>query len=122
MFCDLVLGLLVALEDATGAAGASGERRDRWLLAAGLLAAMAFLVRYAGVALVVVGVVTVVASSRRAPWRTLFGRLAIFLTGAGSLPALWVLHNATSAAPAVLGPRVRARPDLLSFPNPFSRT
>ncbi len=113
MFCALVLAFLVVLEDALG------EGRDRWLPAAGLLAAMAFLVRYAGVALVVVGVISLVVSSRRAPWRRLVGRLAIFLGGAASLPALWVLQNATSGTPAVLGPRVSAGPDLVSFADRF---
>src|SRR5260370_14781310 len=113
MFWALVLEFLVVLEDAAGLG------RERWLLAAGVLAAMAFLVRYAGVALVVVGVITVVASSRRTPWRRLVGRLAIFLGGAASVPALWVLQNATSGSPAVLGPRVRAGPDLLSFADRF---
>lgn len=119
MFCALVLAFLLALEDATRRVV---EHRGRWLALAGLLAAMAFLVRYAAAALIIVGVIVILTSSRREPRHEVLRRFTTFGAAAGTLPGLWALRNATSGTHAVLGPRVAADPGPLSFAERFFNT
>lgn len=86
---------------------------------AGVLAGLAFLVRYAGLSLLGVGGLTIVVGAYRHGLRTLARRLAVFL-GAGSvLPGLWILRNAASGTRFLLGPRVAAPASWWSFIDRF---
>jgi hypothetical protein len=101
LFCALVLGFILALERAL-------IQRDAWasrVALSGAVAGGAFLLRYAALALIISGVVTL-AWTARAQRRDALARVATFVTAATLLPALWVLRNAMSGASYVLGPRV----------------
>jgi hypothetical protein len=111
LFCVVLLAFFLCLE---AALRASGSRQVRLIMLAGLVAGLAFLVRYAGMVLVVVGVVALATSLAPAPFRARLRGIGVFLLGATPLPALWLLRNATSGAPYVMGPRV---PVALGFPT-----
>ncbi len=102
LFCVVLLVFLLVLEDVIAAHPPSA----RLVAAAGLTAGIAFLVRYAAAALIITGVLVLLAARRPTRWRTRCLQVGVFLAGAAPLPALWVLRNATSGAPYVLGPRV----------------
>ncbi|HSO96492.1 MAG TPA: hypothetical protein VLV81_10670 [Acidimicrobiia bacterium] len=114
LFSALVLAFLLALED-----GIAPGTPARALGAAGVLAGLAFLVRYAGLSLLAVGALTIAAGAYRHGLRTVARRLGVFL-GAGSvLPGLWILRNAASGSRFLLGPRVAAPESWRSFLDRF---
>jgi hypothetical protein len=102
LFCVVLLVFVLVLEDVVAAHPPS----LRLVGAAGLIAGVAFLVRYAASALIITGVLVLLVSRRPNWWPTRWLQVGVFLLGAAPLPALWVLRNATSGAPYVLGPRV----------------
>jgi len=114
LYCALVLAFIVALEDAT-----ASDRHNRWLAAAGVLAGLAFLVRYAGLSLLIVGSLTIVASTYRAGLRAASHRLAVFVSVGLALPTLWMMRNATSGTRFLLGPRVAAPESWSAFVSRF---
>jgi 4-amino-4-deoxy-L-arabinose transferase-like glycosyltransferase len=114
LYCAFVLAFLLALE----AAIAPG-RSARWLASAGALAGLAFLVRYVGLSLLMVGSLTVIAVTYREGVRAVAHRLAVFLAAGLVLPALWILHNARSGTRFILGPRVAAPESWSSFISQF---
>jgi hypothetical protein len=111
LFCALVLSYIIAIERALA-------ERDGWafrVATTGTLAGAAFLLRYAALALIIAGVVTLAWSARARP-RNALARVATFVAAAALLPGIWVLRNATADASYVLGPRVSdpAGPDALT--------
>ena len=102
LFCVLILLFTLVLEDAVT------RRREGATLnvGAGLVVGCAFLVRYAAVILIVVGIVVLVTLFRRCGIRVLMSRVGVFLVSASILPAIWILRNAGSGAPYLLGPRL----------------
>jgi hypothetical protein len=103
LFCVVLLAFFLCLDEAFTR---SGRAQLRLVAAAGLLAGVAFLVRYAGMALIPAGVVALAAAPVAAGGRARARRMAAFLAAAAPLPALWLLRNALSGAPYVMGPRV----------------
>jgi hypothetical protein len=114
MFCALVLLFIVVLEGAL----AAKERRKRLIVLAGLVAGLAFLVRYAAVALPIAGVMVVLGSSKDEA-HSRVSDVARFVMAAALIPAFWVLRNASSGGQFVLGPRVRAPDGLFVFVSRF---
>ncbi len=102
LFCAVLLGFILLLEGAL----ASAKHRTRLVALAGFLAGVGFLVRYAALALAIAGVVVLLVPRVHQPARTRLGQLSVFALAFVPLPALWLLRNATSGAPYVLGPRV----------------
>jgi hypothetical protein len=102
LFCVVLLVFVLVLEDVVAAHPPSA----RLVATAGFIAGVAFLVRYAASALILTGVVVLLLSRRPVRWPTRWLQVGVFLLGAAPFPALWVLRNATSGSPYVLGPRV----------------
>jgi hypothetical protein len=102
LFCAICLGFLLLLEDA------AGTKDGRHLaLAAGFVAGIAFCVRYAGASLVIVGVVVLLVAERDTKTlRTRTRRAAQFLFAASLMPVVWVVRNAMTANPYLMGPRI----------------
>lgn len=104
LFCAVVLAFLVVLE------WALVESR-RPIVAVAVLAVTAwaaFLVRYPGAALIPAGAAALVCGASEQPRRTRAARAALFSAASLVVPVLWVVRNATSGAPDVLGFRVPA--------------
>jgi Dolichyl-phosphate-mannose-protein mannosyltransferase len=102
LFCVLLLAFIVMLEDIV----ANVAHRDAITAGVGVIAGIAMLVRYVGLALLITGIVVCVVAGRGVAVRRRAIRVALFVTAALPLPVLWVARNATSGAPYVLGPRV----------------
>jgi 4-amino-4-deoxy-L-arabinose transferase-like glycosyltransferase len=103
LFWLLTIAFLLTLETVGEARG----RRALLLTAgAGLLCGCAFLTRYAGVVLGAVGVVTILVAWWRARTPAVLSRLVTFGVSAAVLPALWLVRNANTDSPHLLGPRV----------------
>lgn len=102
LFCAVLLVFVLVLEDVVAAHPPS----LRLIATAGLIAGVAFLVRYAASALIITGVLVLLTARRPTRWPTRWLQVGVFALAAAPLPALWVLRNATSGAPYVLGPRV----------------
>jgi hypothetical protein len=102
LFCVVLLAFVLVLEDVMAAHPAS----PRLVAAAGLIAGVGFLVRYAASALIITGIVILLVSRRPVRWTTRWSQVGVFLLGAVPLPALWMLRNAASGSPYLLGPRV----------------
>ncbi len=100
-FCVVVLLFMLALEDSVTRDCA----RTRSAATAGVIVGGAFLVRYAGAILIPVGVLVLAIALRRAGRRVVVARVTVFLSCALFVPSLWLLRNASTAAPYVLGPR-----------------
>ena len=100
-FCVLVLLFVLVLEDSV----TRDRARTRSAATAGMIVGAAFLVRYAGAILIPVGVVVLAIALRSAGRRIVVTRVSVFLACALVLPSLWILRNASTAAPYVLGPR-----------------
>ncbi|HEV3135368.1 MAG TPA: hypothetical protein VG348_11760, partial [Acidimicrobiia bacterium] len=83
------------------------ELRGLLIVLAGLVASVAFLVRYAAVPLFVSGVIVLAASSAKDGWGAVARRTISFAAISSIAPGLWLLRNATSGASDVLGVRVR---------------
>jgi hypothetical protein len=116
LFCALVLGFILALEDATE----PGGNQARSIAAAAVLAGLAFLVRYAGLSLFIVGSLALVASSYREGWRVAARRLAEFSAVGLVIPAVWLARNAGSGTRFLFGPRVAAPESWGSFIGRFA--
>jgi 4-amino-4-deoxy-L-arabinose transferase-like glycosyltransferase len=115
LYCALVLAFIVALEDAT----APGGHQARSIGAAAVLAGLAFLARYVGLSLLIVGSLALVTSSYREGVRAAARRLAVFWTVGLLIPAWWLLRNAGSGTRFILGPRVAAPDSWGSFIGRF---
>ena len=102
MFCVLVLAFVVVMEDVARTAAS----RPWSVLSAGLIAGASFLVRYVGVSLLVTGVIVCATSPASMTIRRRVTRAAGFGLVAVALPVLWLVRNATSGSPYLLGPRV----------------
>lgn len=100
-FCVVVLLFMLTLEDSVTRDCA----RTRSAATAGMIVGGAFLVRYAGAILIPVGVFVLAIALRSAGRRVVVARVTVFLTCALFVPSLWLLRNAGTAAPYVLGPR-----------------
>jgi hypothetical protein len=116
LFCVVLLAFFLCLEEALRA---SGSRQVQLTMLAGFVAGLAFLVRYAGMVLVVVGVLALTTALGPAHFRTRMRCIGAFMVGATPLPALWLLRNATSGAPYVMGPRVHVALGLLTLVSMF---
>lgn len=115
LYCALVLAFILALEHAT----APGGHQARSIGAAAVLAGLAFLVRYVGLSLLIVGSLALVISSYREGVRAAARRLAVFWTVGLLIPVWWLLRNAGSGTRFVLGPRVAAPDSWGSFIGQF---
>jgi 4-amino-4-deoxy-L-arabinose transferase-like glycosyltransferase len=104
LFCVVVLAFILVLEEAVS--GTDPRRQLLFGVGAGLLAGVAFMVRYAGLILVPVGVIVLVLSLGTARAKT--QRIAAFVLAAAPLPAIWLLRNASSGAQYLMGPRIAA--------------
>ncbi len=114
LFIPLCLACLLLLESMLRALG----RRAFVLgVAAGALTGVAFLVRYAGAALIITGLVLLAGRFVRKRSTESMLRAAGFAGAAVIVPALWIVRDAASGADDLLGPRVaRAH-----FPGAFPR-
>ena len=107
LFCFVLLGFILLVEDAVSC---SEPHRQLYLAAsAGMLCGVAFVVRYAALPLIVVGVVALL-SRRTSPGR--WASATVFLAAAIPLPLAWLFRNARSGAPYLLGPRMAATDEL----------
>ena len=88
------------------AVAAPGCARDLALAGGAATAAAGFMVRYAGLALIGLGLVTVVLLLWRESWRSLVVRVAVWVLIAGGVPLLWYLRNRSESSSEPLGPRV----------------
>jgi 4-amino-4-deoxy-L-arabinose transferase-like glycosyltransferase len=113
LFCVSVVGFTLILEQLV-----ANPRRFVLLLSAAALVWAAFLLRYAGAFLVPAGVVALWWRDRRPAVRRL-ATSAGFVALAALVPALWVLRNAATDAPA-LGVRYGAGWDLDALATRFS--
>jgi hypothetical protein len=111
VFCVVVLGFILLLEEALGRLDAFGQRV--FTASAGVLAGVGFMIRYAGATLILVGLIVVLLGT--GPARARLGRVGIFLAGALPLPLLWLARNAASGAPYLLGPRMQVRDSVSSL-------
>ena len=102
-FIPLVLLCLLSLDFALRV---DGQHAKVWCLTAGAVAGTAFLVRYAAIALLIAGVLAILACTRRMGWRVAIGRALLFAGAGALLPALWVARNASAHTDDVLGPRI----------------
>jgi len=116
LFCVCVLVFIVTLEEAL----ARPANQVRLCAFAGLLAGLGFLVRYAGLSLVVVGVVAIIVGGLRGWFVQRAACLTVFMLAAVPLPAAWILRNATSSAPYLMGPRVGVNLGPLALLEKFS--
>jgi len=93
VFIAISVAGLVTFERATR----SGERRLHLLVAAGAIYGLAFLTRYAAVALVLSGAVSLLILRE---WRVKdrLVRCAVFLAASAAIPALWVVRNLAATA------------------------
>jgi hypothetical protein len=118
MFCVVALGFILVFEDALRC---SEPTRQRLLLAAaGVLAGVGFMIRYAGATLILVGIVMLLVT--RGSARVRIRRIAVFSALALPLPILWLLRNATSGAPYLLGPRVPVHESVLRLLGGFANS
>ena len=115
-FCVLVLLFMLVLQDAVTRHRVS----TRWAAVAGMIVGSAFLVRYAGAVLLPVGLLVLGFALRRAGRRVVVARLAVFSLCALVLPSLWILRNARTDAPYVLGPRVAVADGIDSLARKFA--
>jgi hypothetical protein len=117
MFSVAVLVFLIVLEEAVRRVHGSDIG---WYLAAGALAGVACLVRYAGVPLVAVGVLCAAAAPGHV--RNRGRRTVVFLAAALPLPLLWAARNAMSGSRYVFGPRVASPLGLEQIVDQFLRS
>jgi hypothetical protein len=103
LFVLLTLVFIILMEDIR----TKPELRGLLIVLAGLVASVAFLVRYAAVPLFVSGVIVLAASSAKDGWGAVARRTISFAAISSIAPGLWLLRNATSGASDVLGVRVR---------------
>ena len=117
LFCVVLLGFILVLEDAV----ASTSHSTRTVALAGCVAGIGVLVRYAGVAFAITGVIVLLVSPAGRPGRDRSTRVGVFALAFLPLPALWLLRNASSGAPYVLGPRVGVSASLGTLLGLFAR-
>lgn len=116
LFCAVLLGFILLLEDVL----ASTQHPTRLVALAGCLAGVGFLVRYAALSLAIAGVVVLLVARASRPARTRLCQVTVFALAFVPLPALWVIRNAASGAPYVLGPRVGVSASLWSLLGLFA--
>jgi hypothetical protein len=102
LFCALTLAFILVMEDI------QAGRRHRGALIAGaaVLVWAAFMTRYAASSLLIAGVISVAAASAKEGLLVAGRRAVGFAALAAIVPGLWILRNATSGSPDVLGVRV----------------
>jgi hypothetical protein len=102
LFCVVLLAFIVVVETAR----ASPEQTGRMAAVAGLIAGAGFLVRYAALALIITGMIALIAPGLGLGIRARLSRTAMFALTSALFPALWLVRNANTGAPFVFGPRV----------------
>ena len=100
VFCVLAVGFVLVLEQVM----TTRARITGWLVCAALLASVGFAFRYAGVALLVVPVLVVVAAARPDGTRAVVRRTVTYLAVAAVLPGLVVVRNLLAGS-SLFGPR-----------------
>jgi 4-amino-4-deoxy-L-arabinose transferase-like glycosyltransferase len=118
VFCVVVLCFILVLEEALARGDTSGQRG--FLAGAGVLAGVGFMMRYAGVTLIPVGMVVAYLGAGRRPVR--LGRVGVFLAAALPLPLIWLARNATSGAPYLLGPRMSVQDSVGSLLSTYGQS
>ena len=78
--------------------------QTRWIFVAGVCAGLGFLTRYAGIGLIVTGLVVMACQCRGVGRSVSIRRFAVFSLGSTAMCALWVLRNLV-VANQPLGPR-----------------
>ncbi len=116
LFCVVVLGFVLVLECALN----STSHPTGLIALAGFLAGLGVLVRYAAAALAVTGVLVLLVSRVGRPVRTRLAQVGVFTLAVVPLPALWLIRNASSGAPYLLGPRVAVSESLWGLLRPFA--
>jgi hypothetical protein len=116
LFCVLAVVLLLVLESIL----ARHARRPGLLYAAGALAALGFLYRYAGITLVAVGLIVVAIAARPDGPQATLARMARFLAAGAAVPIMLVAWNATRGA--ALGPRPSSAQTLGGMAHDFLTT
>jgi hypothetical protein len=111
LFYALVLAFILAMEEIAAAA----RHRAVLIGAAVVVAWAAFLVRYAGLSLLVAGVITLLVVSRRDGIRAAFGRALCFGVLGSIVPVLWVIRNAGTTGGSALGLRVHSHESVVSI-------
>jgi hypothetical protein len=114
-FCVVVLGFILLLEETL--VRVEPQHPHLLVAGAGLLAGVGFMTRYAALPLVLVGIVALGAPPGRA--RARVERVAVFLMAALPLPVIWLVRNATSGAPYLLGPRTPVPDSFMNLLNNF---
>jgi hypothetical protein len=104
VFVVFVMGSLLCLTIV--AVTPPGRARDVALLGAAASAAAGFMVRYAGLALIGLGLMTLILLLWRESWRALAIRVTAYTVIAGGVPLLWYLRNRSASPGEPLGPRV----------------
>jgi hypothetical protein len=118
VFCVVVLGFILVLEEALGRPDVVPQRV--FTASAGVLAGVGFMIRYAGASLILVGLIVVLLGTGAA--RARLGRVGIFLAGALPLPLLWLARNAASGASYLLGPRMQVPDSVGSLLETFGKS
>jgi hypothetical protein len=91
LFIVVALALLLVLERALETT--SLREVVPWVVLAACLATIGFFLRYAGVALIAVGVLSLMLGLRRRGWRSAVAGSALFTAFASIGPAAWIAHN-----------------------------
>jgi hypothetical protein len=104
LFYALVLVFILALEEIV----ARAERRALLIGAAAVVVWAAFMVRWAAVSLIVVGVITLLLTFRHDGVRRALGGAVSFGAAASVVPLLWIIRNATVKGGSAFGLRVHS--------------
>jgi hypothetical protein len=115
LFCVVILGFILVLEDVLAAS--DRQRQVALVVGAGLLAAVGFIIRYAGFTLLLVGIIVLLFS--RVSVRTRLRNVGIFVLTGSLIPAIWLLRNASSGGRYLLGPRASVSDSVPSLVSKF---
>ena len=88
LFIALSLLLIVMLESILAQRGPMVT-----VILAGMVAAVAFLDRYAGLALILLGVACLISPISKRNWRRPLSQSAVYLVFAGAVPLVWMMRN-----------------------------
>jgi hypothetical protein len=102
LFIVVALALVLVLEQASETR--SLREVMPWVVAAACLATIGFFLRYAGVALIPIGVLSLMFGLRRQGWRSAVSGSALFAALASIGPAVWIARNHAIDG-TLLGPR-----------------
>ncbi len=113
VFIAIALAFVLVLEDACDA------RHPARLLALAVgLAWMGFMFRYAGIALIPAGALSVLLGRRARGWRRATGAASVFLLAAAALPLLWMARNHVVDG-TFLGPRAPSTDSITAVVSRF---